>query len=128
MLGMAARSGEASTEANVAMQMSIPAIAIGGGGIGRGAHTLDETFDSTGSSRGTERALRLAIALQPSLIKSLGWSCVDLMARNVSRSIGPLARRGPAGANHPDPEDCVHRQDHHIARDRRAGQETPEPD
>ena len=63
MLGMAARPGEASTEANVAMQMSIPAIAIGGGGIGRGAHTLEESFDSTGSSRGTERALRLVIAL-----------------------------------------------------------------
>jgi acetylornithine deacetylase/succinyl-diaminopimelate desuccinylase-like protein len=63
MLGMAARPGEASTEANVAMQMKIPAIAIGGGGSGRGTHTLDETFDSTGSSRGTERALRLAITL-----------------------------------------------------------------
>jgi di/tripeptidase len=63
MLGMSARPGEASTEANVAMEMNIPAIAIGGGGIGRGAHTLDETFDSTGSSRGTERALRLAIVL-----------------------------------------------------------------
>jgi tripeptide aminopeptidase len=63
MLGMAARPGEASTEANVAMQMNIPAIAIGGGGIGRGTHTRDETFDSTGSSRGTERALRLAIEL-----------------------------------------------------------------
>lgn len=63
MLGMAARPGEASTEANVAMQMNIPAIAIGGGGIGRGTHTLDETFDSTDSVRGTERALRLAIAL-----------------------------------------------------------------
>src|SRR6185436_6302 len=63
MLGMPARPGEASTEANVAMQMKIPAIAIGGGGSGRGTHTLDETFDSTGSSRGTERALRLAIML-----------------------------------------------------------------
>ena len=63
MLGMTARPGEASTEANVAMQMNIPAIAIGAGGIGRGAHTLDERFDSTGSVRGTERALRLAIAL-----------------------------------------------------------------
>jgi di/tripeptidase len=63
LLGMAVRPGEASTEANVAMQMNIPAIAIGGGGIGRGTHTLEETFDSAGSSRGTERALRLAIEL-----------------------------------------------------------------
>ena len=63
MLGMAARPGEASTEANAAMQMNIPAIAIGGGGSGRGAHTLAETFNSSGSSRGTERALRIAIEL-----------------------------------------------------------------
>ena len=63
MLGMPAGLGEASTEANVAMQMKIPAIAIGGGGSGRGAHSLDEMFDSAGSSRGTERALRLAITL-----------------------------------------------------------------
>ena len=63
MLRMATRLGEASTEANAAMQMGIPAIAIGGGGIGNGTHTLDETFDSTGSARGTERVLRLAIEL-----------------------------------------------------------------
>ena len=63
MLGMAARPGEASTEANAAMQMNIPAIAIGGGGSGRGTHTLAETFNSSGSSRGTERALRIAIEL-----------------------------------------------------------------
>ena len=63
MLGMTVRPGEASTEANAAMQLNIPAIAIGGGGLGRGTHTLDESFDATNSARGTERALRLAIAL-----------------------------------------------------------------
>ena len=63
MLGMTAAVGEASTDANIAMQLNIPAIAVGGGGRGSGSHTLDESFDSTGSSRGTERVLRLAIAL-----------------------------------------------------------------
>jgi acetylornithine deacetylase/succinyl-diaminopimelate desuccinylase-like protein len=63
MLGMTVRPGEASTEANAAMQLNIPAIAIGAGGIGRGMHTLDESFDATNSARGTERALRLAVAL-----------------------------------------------------------------
>jgi acetylornithine deacetylase/succinyl-diaminopimelate desuccinylase-like protein len=61
--GMRARLGEASTDANMAMQLGIPAIAIGAGGRGSGSHTMDEAFDSTGSVRGTERALRLAIAL-----------------------------------------------------------------
>ena len=63
MLGMQIRPRESSTEANIAMQLGIPAIAIGAGGRGSGGHTLEEVFDSTGSSRGTERALRLAIAL-----------------------------------------------------------------
>jgi acetylornithine deacetylase/succinyl-diaminopimelate desuccinylase-like protein len=63
MLGITVRPGEASTEANAAMQLNIPAIAIGAGGIGRGTHTLDESFDASNSARGTERALRLAIEL-----------------------------------------------------------------
>lgn len=62
-LGMTRRLGESSSDANVAMHLGIPAIAIGGGGRGTGAHALDEAFDSSGSTRGTERALRLAIAL-----------------------------------------------------------------
>jgi len=66
-VGMRARLGEASTDANIAMQLGIPAIAIGAGGRGTGGHTVDEAFDSTGSVRGTERALRLAIALSAGL-------------------------------------------------------------
>ena len=52
-----------STDANVAMQLKIPAIAIAAGGRGTNSHALDETFDTTGSVRGTERVLFLAIAL-----------------------------------------------------------------
>jgi acetylornithine deacetylase/succinyl-diaminopimelate desuccinylase-like protein len=63
LLGMTAVLGEASTDANVAMQLGIPAIAIGGGGRGTATHTLNESFDAAGSHRGTERALRLVIAL-----------------------------------------------------------------
>jgi acetylornithine deacetylase/succinyl-diaminopimelate desuccinylase-like protein len=54
---------EASTDANAAMQLGIPAIAVGGGGRGTGAHSRAETFDSTNSERGTARALLLAISL-----------------------------------------------------------------
>ncbi len=61
--GIVASLIEGSTDANVPMQLSIPAIAIGAGGRGDGVHTVEETFDSSNSSRGTERALRLAVAL-----------------------------------------------------------------
>jgi acetylornithine deacetylase/succinyl-diaminopimelate desuccinylase-like protein len=54
---------EGSTDANLPMQMNIPAIAIGAGGRGQGVHSLVETFDSRNSVRGTERTLRLAVAL-----------------------------------------------------------------
>lgn len=62
-LDLKSRVGEGSTDANVPMNMGIPAITIGGGGSGSGAHSLNETFDSTDSWRGTERALLLVVAL-----------------------------------------------------------------
>ncbi len=55
--------GESSTDANVPMNLKIPAITISGGGLGTGAHSLNETFDATDSWRGTQRALLLVIAL-----------------------------------------------------------------
>jgi tripeptide aminopeptidase len=54
---------EGSTDANVPMNMNIPAITIGGGGSGSGVHTLNETFDTASSWQGTQRAVLLAIAL-----------------------------------------------------------------
>jgi acetylornithine deacetylase/succinyl-diaminopimelate desuccinylase-like protein len=55
---------EGSTDANVPMNLGIPAITIsGGGGGGGGAHSLNETFDTRDSWRGTQRALLLAVAL-----------------------------------------------------------------
>ncbi len=54
---------EGSTDSNIAMNMGIPAITIDGGGRGRGAHALDESFDSTDSWMGSQRALLIAIAL-----------------------------------------------------------------
>ena len=55
--------GEGSTDANVPMNLGIPAITISGGGIGTGAHSLLEAFDPKDSWRGTARALLLAVAL-----------------------------------------------------------------
>jgi tripeptide aminopeptidase len=54
---------EGSTDSNVPMNMGIPAITIGGGGVGTGAHSLDETFDTRDSWRGTQRAILLVVSL-----------------------------------------------------------------
>lgn len=54
---------ESSTDSNVPMNLNIPAITIGGGGRGAGAHSPEESFDTKDSWLGTERAVLLAIAL-----------------------------------------------------------------
>lgn len=54
---------EGSTDANVPMNLGIPAITISGGGAGSGAHSLGEAFDTRESWRGTQRALLLAVVL-----------------------------------------------------------------
>ncbi len=45
------------------MNQGIPAITIGGGGSGSGAHSLNESFDAHDSWKGTQRALLLALAM-----------------------------------------------------------------
>ena len=62
-LGFPVNLGEGSTDSNVPMNLGLPAITIGGGGRGQGAHSLDEQFDTTDSWKGTQRAVLLAVAL-----------------------------------------------------------------
>ena len=62
-LGFPVTLDEGSTDANYPQSLGIPALTIDGGGRGRGAHALDESFDTTDSWMGTQRALLLAIAL-----------------------------------------------------------------
>ena len=63
-LGFSAPSpGEGSTDSNIPMSLKIPAITIGGGGHGTGAHALDEAFDTTDSWQGTMRAVLLTVLL-----------------------------------------------------------------
>jgi tripeptide aminopeptidase len=62
-LGFTANLGEGSTDSNIPMSMKIPAITIGGGGRGRDAHALTESFDTTDSWQGTQHALLLTVAL-----------------------------------------------------------------
>lgn len=63
IFGQNGRLGEGSTDSNVPMNVGIPAITIGGGGRGTGAHALNEAFDTKDSYLGTQRALLLAVAL-----------------------------------------------------------------
>jgi len=63
LFGFTGATGEGSTDSNVPMHLGIPAITIGGGGRGTGAHSLDETFDTKDSYIGTQRGLLLAVAL-----------------------------------------------------------------
>ncbi len=55
--------GFASTDANMPISIGIPAIMIDGGGVGKGAHSLDEQWDSTDSHLGSQRALLIVLGI-----------------------------------------------------------------
>jgi acetylornithine deacetylase/succinyl-diaminopimelate desuccinylase-like protein len=54
---------ESSTDANVPLARGIPAISLGGGGVGGRAHSLEEWFDSTEAQHGVERIFLLILML-----------------------------------------------------------------
>ncbi|HEU5411305.1 MAG TPA: M20/M25/M40 family metallo-hydrolase [Candidatus Acidoferrales bacterium] len=56
-LGNRSRLERSSTDANLPLSQGIPAIAIGGGGLGGGSHSLDEWYDPAGRELGLKRAL-----------------------------------------------------------------------
>jgi tripeptide aminopeptidase len=62
-LGNAAQVQRASTDANIPLSLGLEAIAIGGGGLGGGAHTLQEWFDASGRDLGLRRILLTMLAL-----------------------------------------------------------------
>lgn len=62
-LGISVSRAESSTDANVPIQLSIPAITVGAGGHGANPHTPGETFDTTDAWRGTQYVVLLVIAL-----------------------------------------------------------------
>src|SRR5881296_1239001 len=62
-LGNVAQVQRASTDANIPLSLGREAIAIGGGGSGGGAHTLQEWFDCSGRELGLKRILLAALAL-----------------------------------------------------------------
>ena len=61
-LGIRSRLDCASTDANIPMSLGIPAVSIGAGGQGGGAHTASEWYRPDGRDLGLKRML-LAAAL-----------------------------------------------------------------
>ncbi len=62
-LGNTAQIQRASTDANIPLSLGREAIALGGGGSGGGAHTLQEWFDGNGRELGLKRILLTMLAL-----------------------------------------------------------------
>lgn len=62
-LGIRANLRAGSTDSNIPISLGIPAITISGGGLGRGAHSLEESFDTANSHLGTQRALLIALGI-----------------------------------------------------------------
>jgi acetylornithine deacetylase/succinyl-diaminopimelate desuccinylase-like protein len=61
LVGRTPELATASTDANVPIGLGVPAVAIGAGGRGGGAHTAGEWFDNTDGTVGVARALTLAV-------------------------------------------------------------------
>ncbi len=62
-LGHRSRLDQSSTDANVPLSMGIHAIAIGAGGSGGGAHSLNEWYEPTGRELGLKRLLLTTVAV-----------------------------------------------------------------
>jgi tripeptide aminopeptidase len=62
-LGNRSRLERGSTDANIPLSLGIPALSVGGGGKGGGAHTLDEWYEPAGRELGLKRVFLIAIAL-----------------------------------------------------------------
>jgi len=62
-LNNASQVQRASTDANVPLSLGREAVAMGGGGSGGGAHTLQEWFDCNGRELGLKRILLTMLAL-----------------------------------------------------------------
>ncbi len=62
-LSNAAQVQRASTDANIPLSLGLEAVAMGGGGSGGGAHTLQEWFDCSGRELGLKRILLTMLAL-----------------------------------------------------------------
>ncbi len=59
----AALSDPSSTDSNLPISLDIPAVTLGGGGYGEGAHSLDEWYDPTDGYLGPQRVFLTILSL-----------------------------------------------------------------
>jgi len=62
-LGIRSHLDTSSTDANIPLSMGVPAVAVGGGGLGGGAHTSQEWFRPEGRDLGLKRILLTLLLL-----------------------------------------------------------------
>jgi len=62
VLGMEPSFGRSSTDSNIPISMDVPAVTIGGGGQGFGAHSLDEWFRNENGAVGVQRVMLIVLA------------------------------------------------------------------
>jgi tripeptide aminopeptidase len=62
-LGNRSRIERSSTDANIPVSLGIPAVAVGGGGLGAGSHTLGEWYDPSGRDLGLKRLFLTTLSL-----------------------------------------------------------------
>jgi len=62
-IGNQSRLERSSTDANIPLSMGIDAISIGAGGMGGGAHSLQEWYSATGREAGLKRALLTVLGI-----------------------------------------------------------------
>jgi acetylornithine deacetylase/succinyl-diaminopimelate desuccinylase-like protein len=65
-LGIQGVADTSSTDANIPLSLGIPALAIGAGGTGGGAHTTEEWYRPDGRDLGLRRAFLLLCAMRSS--------------------------------------------------------------
>ncbi|MGB0542310.1 MAG: M20/M25/M40 family metallo-hydrolase [Longimicrobiales bacterium] len=61
-LGLFPGFGRSSTDSNIPISLGIPAVTIGGGGQGFGAHSLDEWFRNEDGALGVQRVMLVVLA------------------------------------------------------------------
>ena len=62
-IGNQSRLERSSTDANIPLSLGVDAISIGAGGMGGGAHSLQEWYDATGRETGLKRALLTVLGI-----------------------------------------------------------------
>ena len=62
-LGNRSRLERSSTDANIPLSLGIPSVALGGGGLGAGSHTLGEWYDPAGRDLGLKRLFLTVLSL-----------------------------------------------------------------